>query len=123
MPRKLISRGCMIFNCDRRHGNYCCYDCGYHYTLYDGKNSPPLRLYAVQGEAGSRTFVLEIVGQDGKSPVGLNSQAYAYVQKNDGNLVLINCQVCPAASGVLQAEPVSHSGGLFLRGDDRIPGV
>lgn len=65
----------------------------YHYTLYDGKNSPPLRLYAVQGEAGSRTFVLEIVGQDGKSPVGLNSQAYAYVQKNDGNLVLINCQV------------------------------
>ena len=29
MPRKLISRGCMIFNCDRRHGNYCCYDCGY----------------------------------------------------------------------------------------------
>ena len=65
----------------------------YHYTLYDGKNSPPLRLYAVQGEAGSRTFVLEIVGQDGRSPVGLNSQAYAYVQKNDGNLVLINCQV------------------------------
>lgn len=22
MPRKLISRGCMIFNCDRRHGNF-----------------------------------------------------------------------------------------------------
>lgn len=22
-------RRCMIFNCDRRHGNYCCADCGY----------------------------------------------------------------------------------------------
>lgn len=32
MPRKLISRGCMIFNCDRRHGNFCCYDCGYRTT-------------------------------------------------------------------------------------------
>lgn len=32
MPRKLISRGCMIFNCDRRHGNFCCYDCGFRTT-------------------------------------------------------------------------------------------
>lgn len=32
MPRKRISRGCMIFNCDRRHGNFCCYDCGFRAT-------------------------------------------------------------------------------------------
>ena len=32
MPRKRISRGCRIFNCDRRHGNYCCADCGYKRT-------------------------------------------------------------------------------------------
>lgn len=22
-------RRCAIFNCDRRHGNFCCADCGY----------------------------------------------------------------------------------------------
>lgn len=26
---KTIPRYCKIFNCDRRHGNYCCEDCGY----------------------------------------------------------------------------------------------
>lgn len=25
-------RRCSIFNCDRRHGNFCCADCGYKTT-------------------------------------------------------------------------------------------
>ena len=24
-----VVRICELFNCDRRHGNYCCADCGY----------------------------------------------------------------------------------------------
>lgn len=26
---RLFPRGCTIFNCDRRHGNVCCADCGF----------------------------------------------------------------------------------------------
>lgn len=26
---KTDSRHCRIFNCDRRHGSFCCADCGY----------------------------------------------------------------------------------------------
>lgn len=26
---KVIQRRCMIFNCDRRHGRFCCADCSY----------------------------------------------------------------------------------------------
>lgn len=26
---KTVPRQCKIFNCDRRHGNICCADCGY----------------------------------------------------------------------------------------------
>ena len=43
MPRKLISRGCMIFNCDRRHGNFCCYDCGYRTTNGSSRCKNPCR--------------------------------------------------------------------------------
>lgn len=25
-------RRCRIFNCDRRHGNFCCEDCGYKHS-------------------------------------------------------------------------------------------
>lgn len=27
-----VVRICELFNCDRRHGNYCCADCGYRKT-------------------------------------------------------------------------------------------
>lgn len=27
--QKTYPRRCNIFNCDRRHGNICCVDCGY----------------------------------------------------------------------------------------------
>ncbi len=38
---KTFPRGCTIFNCDRRHGNYCCADCGYKKTCQRPcKNSP-----------------------------------------------------------------------------------
>lgn len=38
---KMFPRGCTIFNCDRRHGNYCCADCGYKKTCQRPcKNSP-----------------------------------------------------------------------------------
>lgn len=26
---KAFPRKCLLFNCDRRHGNFCCEDCGY----------------------------------------------------------------------------------------------
>ena len=29
---KTSPRGCMIFTCDRRRGNFCCSDCGYRNT-------------------------------------------------------------------------------------------
>ena len=33
---KTSPRGCMIFTCDRRRGNFCCSDCGYRNTnLFD----------------------------------------------------------------------------------------
>lgn len=38
---KMFPRGCTIFNCDRRHGNTCCADCGYKKTCRRPcKNSP-----------------------------------------------------------------------------------
>ena len=43
MPRKRISRGCMIFNCDRRHGNFCCYDCGYRTMKGSSRCKNPCR--------------------------------------------------------------------------------
>ena len=33
---KAFPRGCTIFNCDRRHGNYCCADCDYKKTCQLG---------------------------------------------------------------------------------------
>lgn len=66
----------------------------YHFTLYDGKRTPPLRLYAVQGEAGARTVVFDLVGEGG-SPVGASSTAFAYVAKNDGTLAVMDCQAAP----------------------------
>lgn len=55
------------------------------YTVPNGRNHAPLQLYAVQGEAGARTFTLRLTGG---GAVGGN--AYVYVLKNDGNLVVIN---------------------------------
>lgn len=57
----------------------------YHFTLYDGKRTPPLRLYAVQGEAGARTFILNLTGGG-----AVGGTAYVYVLKNDGTLVVID---------------------------------
>lgn len=57
----------------------------YHFTLYDGKRTPPLRLYAVQGEAGARTFTLNLTGGG-----AVGGTAYVYVLKNDGTLVVID---------------------------------
>lgn len=51
MPKKLISRGCMIFNCDRRHGNYCCHDCGYR--TESGKSRCKNPCLNVPGKCGS----------------------------------------------------------------------
>jgi len=32
MNATLEPRRCSLFNCDRRHGNICCQDCGYKKT-------------------------------------------------------------------------------------------
>ena len=54
------------------------------YTVPNGRNHAPLQLYAVQGEAGARTFTLNLTGG------GLvEGAAYVYVLKNDGTLVVI----------------------------------
>ena len=55
------------------------------YTVPNGRNHAPLQLYAVQGEAGARTFTLNLTGGG-----AVDGDAYVYVLKNDGNLVVIN---------------------------------
>lgn len=57
----------------------------FNYTVPNGKNHAPIRLYAVQGEAGARTFRLSLgVGQTN------TSQTFVYVAKNDGTVCVIN---------------------------------
>ena len=41
----------------------------YSYELYDGKRRPPLQLYAMQGEAGARTFAITLLTNQGPSPM------------------------------------------------------
>ena len=55
------------------------------YTVPNGRDHAPLRLYAVQGEAGARTFTLNLTGGG-----AVSGTAYVYVLKNDGTLVVIN---------------------------------
>ena len=56
------------------------------YTVPNGRDHAPLRLYAVQGEAGARTFTLNFPGV-GAIPM---TTANVYVKKNDGTLVVIS---------------------------------
>lgn len=63
----------------------------YEYTLTDGRGSAPLQLYAVQGESGARTYEISLRTKNGQSAVGASDTAYAYVAKNDGTLVVIDC--------------------------------
>ena len=35
-------RRCMIFNCDRRQGHYCCADCGYREKNCKKRNQPEI---------------------------------------------------------------------------------
>ena len=57
----------------------------FNYTVPNGKNHAPIRLYAVQGEAGARTFRLSLgVGQTD------TSQTFVYVAKNDGTVCVID---------------------------------
>lgn len=55
------------------------------YTVPNGRNHAPLQLYAVQGEAGARTFTLRLTGGG-----AVDGKTYVYVLKNDGTLVVIN---------------------------------
>lgn len=55
------------------------------YTVPNGRNHAPLQLYAVQGEAGARTFTLRLTGGG-----AVDGNGYVYVLKNDGTLVVIN---------------------------------
>ena len=58
----------------------------FEYSVPYGINHAPLRLYAVQGEAGARTFTLNFPGV-GAIPM---TTANVYVKKNDGTLVVIS---------------------------------
>ena len=57
------------------------------YTVPNGRNHAPLQLYAVQGEAGARTFTLRLTGGG-----AVDGKTYVYVLKNDGTLVVINAK-------------------------------
>lgn len=57
------------------------------YTVPNGRNHAPLQLYAVQGEAGARTFTLRLTGGG-----AVDGNTYVYVLKNDGTLVVINAR-------------------------------
>lgn len=63
----------------------------YSYELYDGKRRPPLQLYAMQGEAGARTFEITLLTDQGPAPSLTGATVYAYVLKNDGTVVVIDC--------------------------------
>lgn len=65
----------------------------YKYELYDGKRRPPLQLYAMQGEAGARTFEITLLTDQGPAPSLTGATVYAYVLKNDGTVVVIDCTV------------------------------
>lgn len=54
------------------------------YTVPNGRGHAPLQLYAVQGEAGARTFTLRLTGGG-----AVDGATYVYVLKNDGTLVVI----------------------------------
>ncbi len=58
----------------------------FEYSVPNGKGHAPLRLYAVQGEAGARTFTINFPGV-GAIPM---ATAHVYVKKNDGTLVIIS---------------------------------
>lgn len=64
----------------------------YNYELYDGKRRPPLQLYAMQGEAGARTFEITLLTNQGPAPSLTGATVYSYVLKNDGTVVVIDCQ-------------------------------
>lgn len=64
----------------------------YSYELYDGKRRPPLQLYAMQGEAGARTFEITLLTDQGPAPSLTGATVYTYVLKNDGTVVVIDCQ-------------------------------
>ncbi len=62
------------------------------YTLISGYDTQPLRLNAVQGEAGARTFLIYLRDGSGAPAVGSDDTAYAYVCKPDHTLVVMDCQ-------------------------------
>ena len=57
------------------------------YTVPNGRSHAPLQLYAVQGEAGARTFTLRLTGGG-----AVEGSTYVYVLKNDGTLVVIKAR-------------------------------
>ena len=57
------------------------------YTVPNGRGHAPLQLYAVQGEAGARTFTLRLTGGG-----AVEGSTYVYVLKNDGTLVVIKAR-------------------------------
>ena len=71
------------------------------YTVPNGRNHAPLQLYAVQGEAGARTFTLRLTGGG-----AVDGAAYVYVLKNDGNLVVINAGGTGTTSSVTFTLPL-----------------
>ena len=71
------------------------------YTVPNGRNHAPLQLYAVQGEAGARTFTLKLTGGG-----AVSGAAYVYVLKNDGTLVVINAGGTSATSSVTFTLPL-----------------
>lgn len=62
------------------------------YTLYSGRTFAPLRLYAVQGEAGARTFTLTLLDSRGQSLVSASDTAYVYVLKRDGKVAVMDAE-------------------------------
>lgn len=62
------------------------------YTLFSGKNSQPLKLYAVQGEAGALTITLNLRDARGAPVQVSGATAYAYAVKNDGHVAVMDCE-------------------------------
>lgn len=69
------------------------------YTLYAGNNAAPLKLYAVQGEAGARSFKLNLKDRTGTAAVGDGATALVYVVKTDKTVAVMEAK---ASAGYIE---------------------
>lgn len=59
--KKKKTRMCTLFNCDRRHGNVCCADCGYRQKCKNSCQNEPEKCGCVREKEENRSHKSKIV--------------------------------------------------------------